>query len=50
MTATPLNTRVDDVLKKSLERIAKQRGKSLSQLVETILTDWLVAQKREAGK
>jgi predicted HicB family RNase H-like nuclease len=50
MTATPLNTRVDDILKKALERVAKQRGKSLSQMVETILADWLAAQKREAGK
>jgi predicted HicB family RNase H-like nuclease len=50
MTATPLNTRVDDVLKKALEDIAKRRGKSLSQLVESILAEWLAAQKREAGK
>jgi predicted HicB family RNase H-like nuclease len=49
MTATPLNTRVDDILKKALERAAKQRGKSLSQMVETILADWLAAQK-QAGK
>jgi hypothetical protein len=46
---TPLGTRVDHTLKKALERAAKEEARSLSGLVEKILTDW-IKDRREAKK
>jgi predicted HicB family RNase H-like nuclease len=44
---TPLGTRVDDKLKAALQRAAKKEGRSLSNLVERILQEWVDARKKK---
>ena len=40
MSNTPLGFRVDPALKEALEKAAKEDSRSLSSLVQKILTEW----------
>jgi hypothetical protein len=46
----PLGTRVDPKLKAALQRAAKKEGRSLSNLVERILEEWIEARKKKEAE
>lgn len=47
MTKTTLNLRIDEALKVKAAKAAKADGRSLTNLVEKLLRDYLVGQAKE---
>jgi len=50
MVKIPLGARVEPEVKAAIEKAAKQERRSLSSLVEVILSDWLEGKKKRPSK